>query len=213
MKFIKVAIAAGIAAVAMNNAYAVDANATMAVSGLGTSSYTGGNLNSATTFNFGSSGGGKEFLITGVPALAFGNANDFAAGATQVPELGTGDSALSINISAFSAINSFWTWSSGTTSVDRYSFDLLTLTRNASASGAMDLYGTGTFHDADGDFASSAASIRITAQEIAGSTSWSASWATPPFANTTGVPEPASLALLGMGAAGWAAGARRKAAK
>lgn len=190
---------------------ATAANAQMNISGIGNSSFVGGNLNAASTFTFGTAANTHEFLVTSTDASLFGNPNDFNTGAGTVPDFSFGDiNQSTINISSFAAIPNFMTWSTGTSAVNRYSFDLNSLTRNTSASGAMDLYGIGIFHDADGFFSDAAASIRITANTTGGgqTASWSASWATPPISNGTSVPEPSSIALLGLGLA--AAVAMRK---
>ncbi|MDD5276618.1 MAG: PEP-CTERM sorting domain-containing protein [Methylovulum sp.] len=189
---------------------ATAANAEMNISGIGGSSFAGANLNTASTFTFGTAANTHEFIVTSTDATLFGNPNDFNTGSGTVPDFSFGDiTQTTINIASFSAITNFMTWSTGTTPTNRYSFDLNTLFRNTSASGALDLYGTGTFHDANSTFSDATASIRITGNTISGnSASWSASWATPPLSNSTTIPEPNSIALLGLGLA--AAAAMRK---
>jgi len=76
----------------------------------------------------------------------------------------------------------------------------------------MDLFGTGTFHDAGGVFSDTAATVRFTAQSISGNNaSWSASWGSPPFTNN--VPEPDSLALMGVGMVALFAASRKSSKK
>ena len=210
------ALVAGMAMVAATNSQAapVPINATMDVSGIGESSFVGSNLNAATSFNFGNVSG-NTFIVTGAATNYLGNPNVFNGSAASggVPLLGTGQGATSLNISSFLPVNSFWTWSSGTSPANRYSFDLLTLVRNPTSSGAMDLFGTGLFHDSANEFTdNTAATIRFTGQSISGNNaSWSASWGSPPFTNS--VPEPDSLALMGVGMVALLAASRKSSKK
>ena len=203
------ALCGGLYAVS-SQAVPVAMNATMGITSVGTSVYSGADLNSATTFTFGTALG-ANFVITSIPPLAFGNPNDFSGGLTPVTLFSSGvmlgnSAGPTLNISAFAPITNFMTWSS--TGGDVFKYTLNTLTRNSSALGAMDLFGIGTVTDSLGNYnPSNPASIRLTAQELAGTTTWSASWASPPAVNN--VPEPYFMSLLGLGLAAFGFSRRR----
>ncbi|NOQ16414.1 MAG: PEP-CTERM sorting domain-containing protein [Methyloprofundus sp.] len=202
--------AAAIVASASFSAHSATANATFAFGGLDAMSYTGGNLNSATSIDFNGSlntADPADWFVTIVPPMAFGMPNDFAPVMNSF-DFGEIQTPLTINagfgLQDITDIIGFMSWNGGD-----FTFDLDTVTRNATAPGALDWYGVGTFNDATGGFDSSPASVRFTAQEIAGSTSWSASWATPPTGNST-VAEPETVALLAAGLFGAGISRRKK---
>ena len=205
---------------AVNSQALPDMNATMAMSGLGNSTIVGTDLNNASSFTFGTNSL-VQFDITTVPALAFGNPNNFyiggpseLGGATFLGHtlgtiIGSGGSGTTLNISGFTPVANFMTWSTIVGINDTFTFNLATLTRNSTVLGAMDLYGTGTVNDSNNTYnANNPASIRLTAQNNGGSISWSASWASPPVPNHN-VPEPYFMSLLGLGLAAFGFSRRR----
>ncbi|NOQ16411.1 MAG: PEP-CTERM sorting domain-containing protein [Methyloprofundus sp.] len=202
-----IAIAAITASVSFG-AHSAPANATFAFGGLDQLSYVGGDLNSATSIDFNGSNAinPADWFVTIVPATAFGMPNDFAPIMSAL-DFGTIETPLTIGagfgIQDITDIIGFMSWNG-----DDFSFDLDTVTRNPTAPGALDWYGVGMFNDASGGFDSSPASVRFTGQEIAGSTSWSASWATPPSGNN--VAEPETVALLAAGLFGAGISRRKK---
>jgi len=77
-KYTSVALVAGMAMVAATNSQAapVPINASMDVTGIGTSTFVGSNLNAATSINFGTVSG-NTFMVTGTPTPYLGNSNNF----------------------------------------------------------------------------------------------------------------------------------------
>jgi MYXO-CTERM domain-containing protein len=183
------------------DASALAMNGTFAAAGLGATSYVGADLNSASQLNV-----AGTFVTTGLSATFLGNPNDLLG------EMAVGDIGTIVNpilITGFVPVANFITWGSTTFPVNRFTFNLATLVRNPSASGAMDLYGTGTFSDSTAEYVGAPAAIRLTAQEIGGSTSYSFSWGSPPFDNP--VPVPGVLGLMGLGLLGMRLARRRSA--
>ncbi len=172
-------------------------------------SIVGADLNSASSISFAAS---NTWITTSVPPTytpsgGVEGINDMVGKMTNFVTTG---SIANINIDSFSAINNFMTWTD--TDGDAMSFDLTTLVRNTTASGAMDLFGSGIFHYidvADSLVKTTAASFRLTAQDVGGNISSSFSWGTPPFQNdNTSVPLPGVLGLMAIGLLGFAS--RRK---
>ncbi|MBK5940406.1 PEP-CTERM sorting domain-containing protein [Halochromatium roseum] len=184
------------------SATAVPLNGTFAAAGLnGPVTITGGNLNTADSITSAS----LLFGVTGIDPTYLGEDNDFFTNADfSVPSAGT--ISLPLAITTFNPITNFLTWGAG----NRFQFDLDTLVRNVSEPNFMNLYGTGEFRDTTNFYDTQTAAIAFSAQSVGGSISYSFSWGTPPFSNP--VPEPTTLALLGMGLIGLGAARRRKSA-
>ncbi len=192
----------------------IDANAEFSLTGYGSTLYTGTNLNNASSITFGQMSGSTTAAGLGDFGITSA-AGDFGSGGlaplTTNPFLPStyGTIVSPLQITGFSAITNFLTWGTG----NRYTFDLTSLTRETTTSNFLALSGLGLFHDANGTFNTTQASIAITAQQSANSVSWSASWATPP-AIAAAIPEPTNIVLLSLGLLllGLQAVARRKAA-
>ncbi len=200
-----------IALIATSGAHAsmtFDPNAGFAGTVTNTPTIVGADLNVASSIAFGGSWITTSVPNNYTPSGGVLGANDMVGLMTNFATFGT---ISDININSFSAITSFMSWTDN--QGDAMSFDLTTLARNTTAAGAMDLFGGGIFHYidvADGLVKTTAASFRLTAQDVGGNVSASFSWGTPPFQNDgdSSVPVPGIIGLMAIGLLG--VSARRK---
>jgi hypothetical protein len=161
-----------------------------------------------------------SFLVSNIPALAFGDLNDFSGNAsittgalfsTSYGLIGDGSYSLTIlPTSGPLVINNFMTWGgpNSLTGGGIWEFDVSSQVKLFSVATTLDTYLLGTFHDTTNTYGDSAASFHITANQVAGGgLSASATWASPP--ETINVPEPYFMSLLGLGLAAFGFSRRR----
>lgn len=187
--------ATGAAAMMLSfGAQAVEINGAFSVSGFGWTPTPGPGIVGATGVTFGSSSG-YEFIYSVGTAVG-----DFVGRFSEAILAPSGGNIQNFTFNPFvGPINGFWTIAD--LGAEVFSFRLDTLTINQQDGNFLILEGTGYLSHPDYD--ETYGTWKFTGQQDGGSFSWSASNAFRP------VPEPGTLALLGLGMLAMGLGRRR----
>lgn len=178
----------------------IAANGTFGYVPIGDTTMTGSTLGSATSVTIPSSE-----IINTLPSTFLGNPNDFAsllalAQSVTVAPLTLNTQSINGGFNSESH-TAYLTFSSGTTPAGRFTFDMSSIKWASSGDNELDFAALGTFHDSQGTYGDQSADISasFTRTTQGGTINASFTFETP--ATVSDVPEPASLTLLGIGAA------------
>lgn len=186
---------------------AVLLNATFGFAPLGSTTYTGATLGSATSVTI----PGFE-QINNLPATYLGMQNDFAAGGLSPLALGQTVTVnpLTLTVSGINAgfqaasLGTYLTFSSGTTPAFRYAFSGTSIRFSSSTPGDLAVDIVGTIRDTAGVFMDSTANVSFafTQTTPTSATNFSATFSTPSAIIPPGnpVPEPATIGMAGTAA-------------